>query len=120
MYVKLCIDKCTVTILCLYAPQASLPESTKVLFYDNLQSVMSNFGPQEIVFACGDWNGHIGEKAPMFDKVHGNLAFGETNKDGERILEFADANELAICNSFFQKKSSSHLVTYCSGVIVPK
>ena len=115
MYVKLCIDKCTVTILCLYAPQASLPEPTKVLFYDNLQSVMSSFGSEEIVFACGDWNGHIGEKAPMFDKVHGNLAFGETNKDGERILEFADANELAICNSFFRKKSSNHLVTYCSG-----
>ena len=29
IYVKLCIDKCTVTILCLYAPQASLPEPTK-------------------------------------------------------------------------------------------
>ena len=101
MYVKLLIDKCTVVILSIYAPQSGLPETTKNKFYDNLQYVMSNFEPQEIVFACRDQNGHIGQWEPGYEKVNKNLAFGKSSKDRERILEFADANELAICNGIF-------------------
>ena len=115
MYVKLSIDKCIVTILSIYAPQSGRSVTEKTQFYDELQSVMANFEPKEIVFACGDWNGHIGEKAQGFEKIHGGFAFGKRNTDGERILEFADANEMAICNSFFRKGRQSHLVTYCHG-----
>ena len=40
--------------------------------------------------------------------------FGKRNTEGERILEFAFANELVVGNTWFKKKPE-HLVTYQSG-----
>ena len=47
--------------------------------------------------------------------MHGGLAFGKRNADGERVLEFSIANNLVVANSWF-KKRSEHLVTYQSGL----
>ena len=47
--------------------------------------------------------------------MHGGLAFGKKNADGERVLEFFIANKLVVANSWFKKKSE-HLVTYQSGL----
>ena len=46
--------------------------------------------------------------------MHGGQAIGKRNTEGERILEFAFANELVIGNTWFKKKPE-HLVTYQSG-----
>src|SRR5699024_10157461 len=46
---------------------------------------------------------------------HSGQGYGTTSgDDGKRILDFADALGLRICNTFF-KKRQSHLVTYHSG-----
>ena len=66
MYIKLSIDKAIVTILSTYALQSGRPEKEKTQFYDELQGVMSNFESSDIVFACGDRNGHIGKKSTGF------------------------------------------------------
>ena len=42
------------------------------------------------------------------------MAIGKRNTEGERILEFAFANELVVGNTLFKKKPE-HLVTYQSG-----
>ncbi|KAK6011204.1 hypothetical protein OSTOST_23722, partial [Ostertagia ostertagi] len=44
----------------------------------------------------------------------GTTGYGARNEDGCRILDFAEANDLVITNTFF-KKRESHLVTYASG-----
>ena len=49
-----------------------------------------------------------------FEEVHGGQAIGKRNTEGERILEFAFANELVVGNKWFKKKPE-HLVTYQSG-----
>ena len=41
--------------------------------------------------------------------------YGDQNEEGARALDFALENNLAICNTFFQKRDS-HLITYHSGV----
>ena len=48
--------------------------------------------------------------------MHGGHAIGQRNVEGERVLEFAVANDLVIGNSLF-KKHPSHVVTYQSGEI---
>nr|XP_016468397.1 PREDICTED: uncharacterized protein LOC107790939 [Nicotiana tabacum] len=59
----------------------------------------------------GDFNGHIGETAGGYDKVHGGFDFGERNEGGTSLMDFAKAFGLVIANSSFPKREE-HLVTF--------
>ena len=114
MLIKIIIGESVVSFLSVYAPQSGLAESEKEKFYDLVQEVVSGLPESEMLFPCGDWNGHIGNSANGFEGAHGGFGYGDRNVDGERLLEFAVANNLAIGNSFFCKRDS-HLITYESG-----
>ena len=101
------------SILSLYAPQAALLEAQKVSFYDQLQAATLTVPSAEMTFHFGDWNGHVGAAAGGYENVHGGRGYGVRNTEGERILEFATANDL-IGNTLFIKRAS-YLVTYQSG-----
>ena len=96
-----------------YAPQANLSESVKGQFYYALQSTIARVSSSEQLIISGDWNGHIGSHSTAFENVQGGQALGKRNHEGERLLEFAVANELVVGNSWFKKKFK-HLVTYQS------
>ncbi|EYC32478.1 hypothetical protein Y032_0003g1601 [Ancylostoma ceylanicum] len=49
-----------------------------------------------------------------FESVHGGRGLGFRNQDGERIVDMAEAHDLAITSTFFVKRESQK-VTYCSG-----
>ena len=114
MLIKLLVGEAVLTVLSVYAPQTGLEESTKDAFYDSLQTVISELPDKEIVIPCGDWNGHVGREAAGYEGVHGGSGYGEHNADGDRVLEFAVANDFVIGNTFFVKRDS-HLITYQSG-----
>ena len=78
------------------------------------RSVVDETPETEFLLPCGDWNGHIGREAAGYEEVHGGQAVEEMNTEGERLLEFAMANNLVIGNSWF-KKRDNHLYTYESG-----
>ena len=40
-----------------------------------------------------------------FKGIHGGHGFGNQNVEGEILLEFADAMDLAVSNTLFQKSS---------------
>ena len=63
---------------------------------------------------CVDLNGHVGTKKDGFEGVHGGFGYGVRNLEGEMLLEFADAMDLAVANTWF-KKHDQKLVTYESG-----
>ena len=98
----------------MYAPQANLSEFEKDRFYQMLQCTVVKVPASEQLFVCGDWNGHIGSQSTGFEEVHGGQAIGKRNTEGERVLEFAFANELVVGNTWFKKKPK-HLVTIQSG-----
>ena len=75
---------------------------------------MTKISASEILFACGDFNGHIGIDADGYEEVHDGTGFGRRNLEGERILKFAVAHNLVVSNSRFTKRVC-HLVTYQSG-----
>ena len=114
MLLKMVIGDGIVTFISVYAPQAGLEDNIKDKFYDELREAVTKLGKSEIVFPCGDWNGHIGRSAMGYEGVHGGFGYGERNTEGERLLEYADATDSIICNSCF-KKRDSHLVTFESG-----
>ena len=104
------IGKTVFVFVCVYVPQANLSEFEKNRFYQMLGCTVSKIPASEQLFVCGDWNGHIGSQSTGFEEVHDGQAIGK----GERVLEFAIANELVVGNTWFKKKSE-HLVTYQSG-----
>ena len=97
-----------------YAPQANLSESVKDQFYYALQSTIARVSSSEQLIISGDWIGHIGSRSIAFENVHGGQALEKRNHEGERLLEFAIANELVVGNSRFKEKFE-HLVTYQPG-----
>ena len=90
--------------------------SIKDQFYYALQSTIVDppaVSSLEQLIISGDWNGHIGSHSTAFENVHGGQVLGKRNNEGERLLEFAVANQLVVSNSWFKKKFEN-LVTYQS------
>ena len=96
---KLIIGKTVFTIISVYAPQQGRPAVEKERFYNQLQSVTAKVPLSEVLITLG---------------VHGGFGYGKRNAEGERLLDFADAHHMVICNTLF-KKRDSHLITYVSG-----
>ena len=111
--IRMTIGKTVFVFVRVYAPQANLSEFEKDRFCQMLQCAVSKIPASEQLIVCGDWNEHIGSQSTGFEKVHGGQAIGKRNTEGERILEFAFANELVVGNIWFKKKPE-HLVTYQS------
>ena len=114
MLIKLVVGKSIVIVLLVYAPQSGLDDSVKDMFYENLQQTLTQISAFEILFVCGDFNGHIQNNTDGYEGFHGSRGFGRHNLEGERILEFAVAHNLVVSNLLFMKRKS-HLVTYQSG-----
>ena len=112
--VRLSLGETIVSVISIYAPQIGLTNSEKDKFYDDLLALTVSISEAETLLICGDFNGHIGENADGFEGVYGGHGFGTRNIEGDRILEFATANNLVVTNSCFQKRES-HLITYRSG-----
>ena len=61
-----------------------------------------------------DINGHVGRARTGFEREHGGNRWGDRNAEGQEILQFAQAYDLGVVNTFSQKKME-HLITYKSG-----
>nr|XP_016497651.1 PREDICTED: craniofacial development protein 2-like [Nicotiana tabacum] len=102
-------------IISAYAPQAGLDEEVKRHFWEDLHEMVHSIPHTEKLFIGGDFNGHIRATSRGYDDVHGGFGFGDRNKGGTSLLDFARAFDLVIANSSFPKKRE-HLVTFRSSV----
>lgn len=114
MLLRVIVGKSVVCLVSVYAPQVGRGQEEKEEFYTLLRQVLSGVSDSERMVVCGDWNGHVGPRSDGFEGVHGGKGFGRRNEEGELLLEFADAMELVVMNTWFQKPES-RLVTYESG-----
>ncbi|KAL5193398.1 Craniofacial development protein 2 [Glycine soja] len=113
---KLVVGQDTFNVISGYAPQVGLAEHFKVKFWEDLEGVLQDIPQGEKFFLGGDLNGHVGSVARGFEGVHGGFGLGEMNGEGKSILEFSEALDLSIANTWF-KKREEHLITYKSGGI---
>ncbi|XP_070007762.1 uncharacterized protein LOC142165309 [Nicotiana tabacum] len=113
MTITLVVGECTLNVVSAYALQAGLAEEIKRHFWEGLDEIMCNILPAERLFIGEDFNGHIGSAAGGYTEVHGGFGFGERNRGGTSLLNFAKAFELVIANSSFSKRDE-HLVTFQS------
>ena len=100
----------------IYASQIWLDESTKRVFWEDLDEVIYSILLMEKLLIGGDFNGHIRRKGDGYETSHGGFAFGERNNGRVFILGFAVAYDLSIVNPYFKKKDE-HLVAFKSGSI---
>ena len=114
MLLRVIVGKSVLNLVSVYAPQAGIPMEQKEEFYISLGKVLSSVEASDMLIVCGDMNGHVGTVTDGFEEVHGGYGFGNRNVEGEMLLEFADAMNLAVANTWFQKDVGK-LVTYESG-----
>lgn len=115
MSIKIDTGSKILRVVSCYGPQSNLLDCEKDDFWESLDAHLVQFGQEEHILLGGDLNGHVGEMRDSYDRIHGGNGFGQRNPDGIRILDFAEAHDLAVVNTLF-KKHHSHLITYESGV----
>ena len=65
--------------------QAAAPSDT---FYDQLQSVVSDVPPRDMLLVLGDFNARVRSDFQSWRSVIGPHGLGDCNGNGERLLDF--------------------------------
>ncbi|KAK3565745.1 hypothetical protein QTP86_015006 [Hemibagrus guttatus] len=105
MSLKLEIEGVMLNVVSGYAPQVRCELEEKERFWSELDEVMESIPTGERVVIGADFNGHVGE---------GKFGVKERNLEGQMVVDFAKRMDMAVVNTYFQKREE-HRVTYKSG-----
>ncbi|KAK3510278.1 hypothetical protein QTP70_032702, partial [Hemibagrus guttatus] len=94
--------------------QAGCELEEKERFWSELDEVMESIPTGERVVIGADFNGHVGEGNTGDEEVMGKFGVKERNLDGQMVVDFAKRMDMAVVNTYFQKREE-HRVTYKSG-----
>ncbi|KAK3531039.1 hypothetical protein QTP70_007882 [Hemibagrus guttatus] len=86
----------------------------KERFWSELDEVMESIPTGERVVIGADFNGHVGEGNRGDEEVMGKFVVKERNLEGQMVVDFAKRMDMAVVNTYFQKREE-HRVTYKSG-----
>ncbi|KAK3544402.1 hypothetical protein QTP86_010538 [Hemibagrus guttatus] len=86
----------------------------KERFWSELDEVMESIPTGERVVIGADFNGHVGEGNTGDEEVMGKFRVKERNLEGQMVVDFAKRMDMAVVNTYFQKREE-HRVTYKSG-----
>ena len=100
-----------VGLIQVYAPHQGRPLNEKVEFYEQLQNTYDGINA-EVKILMGDFNAHVGREREGIEAVLGAHGMGERNTEGERLLDFAVGNNLAIMNTFHAHRESHKWTWY--------
>ena len=87
------------SVIACYSPTNTSDDTTVDIFYHDLKGVTENIPAHNFLVIAGDFNSQVGPKdaAFSFNKV--------TNRNGEKILDFAQEFQLTLTNTKFMKSS---------------
>ena len=105
MSIKLGVEETVINIICAYAPQVGCTEEENETFWEQMDQELNATLEGERVIVGGDLNGHIGRSREAIERIHGGWGIGDTNDEGEKIVDTAMALDLAIVNTFFREES---------------
>lgn len=109
--IALRLKKKRVGIIQVYAPHQGRPQEEKNAFYEQLQNVYDGMNT-EVKIVMGDLNAHIGRERMGTEMAVGAFGIGERNAEGERLLDFAVSNRLAVMNTYFSHRDSHKWTWY--------
>lgn len=99
---RLQINSLDLSIIQVYAPTESAEEEELEFFYSTVDKAIRLSGNN--IAVIGDFNAKIGQPKPS-ETVTGNYGYGDRNCRGNRLIDFAYENNLAIINTFFKKNN---------------
>ncbi|KAK3542748.1 hypothetical protein QTP70_001884, partial [Hemibagrus guttatus] len=114
MSLKLEIEGVMLNVVSAYAPQIGSELEEKKRFWSELDEVMESIPTGERVVIGADFNGHVGEGNTGDEEVMGKFGVKERNLEGQMVVDFAKRMDMAVVNTYFQKREE-HRVTYKSG-----
>ncbi|KAK3535066.1 hypothetical protein QTP70_003030 [Hemibagrus guttatus] len=114
MSLKLEIEGVMLNVVSGYAPQVGCELGEKEKFWSELDEVMESIPTGERVVIGADFNGHVGEGNTGDEEVMGKFGVKERNLEGQMVVDFAKRMDMAVVNTYFQKREE-HRVTYKSG-----
>ncbi|KAK3542234.1 hypothetical protein QTP86_021394 [Hemibagrus guttatus] len=114
MSLKLEIEGVMLNVVSGYAPQVGCELEEKERFWSELDEVMESIPTGERVVIGADFNGHVGEGNIGDEEVMGKFGVKERNLEGQILVDFAKRMDMAVVNTYFQKREE-HRVTYKSG-----
>ncbi|KAK3547011.1 hypothetical protein QTP86_008801 [Hemibagrus guttatus] len=114
MSLKLEIEGVMLNVVSGYAPQVGCELEEKERFWSELDEVMESIPTGERVVIGADFNGHVGEGNRGDEEVMGKFGVKERNLEGQMVVDFAKRMEMALVNTYLQKREE-HRVTYKSG-----
>ncbi|KAK3572741.1 hypothetical protein QTP86_007058, partial [Hemibagrus guttatus] len=114
MSLKLEIEGVMLNVVRGYAPQVGCELEEKERFWSELDEVMESIPTGERVVIGADFNGHVGEGNTGDEEVMGKFGVKERNLEGQMVVDFAKRMDMAVVNTYFQKREE-HRVTYKSG-----
>ncbi|KAK3556294.1 hypothetical protein QTP70_007044 [Hemibagrus guttatus] len=95
-------------------PEVGCELEEKERFWSELDEVMESIPTGERVVIGADFNGHVGEGNTGDEEVMGKFGVKERNLEGQMVVDFAKRMDMAVVNTYFQKREE-HRVTYKSG-----
>ncbi|KAK3557560.1 hypothetical protein QTP70_030490, partial [Hemibagrus guttatus] len=114
MSLKLEIEGVMLNVVSGYAPQVGCELGEKERFWSELDEVMESIPMGERVVIGADFNGHVGGENTGDEEVMGKFGVKERNLEGQMVVDFARRMDMAVVNTYFQKREE-HRVTYKSG-----
>ncbi|KAK3549270.1 hypothetical protein QTP70_034481 [Hemibagrus guttatus] len=76
----------------------------KERFWIELDEVMESIPTGERVVIGADFNGHVGEGNTGDEEVMGKFGVKERNLEGQMVVDFAKRMDMAVVNTYFQKR----------------
>ncbi|KAK3558682.1 hypothetical protein QTP86_023229 [Hemibagrus guttatus] len=114
MSLKLEIEGVMLNVVSGYAPQVGCELEEKERFWSELDEVMESIPTGERVVIGADFNGYVGERNTGDEEVMGKFGVKERNLEGQMVVDFAKRMDMAVVNTYFQKREK-HRATYKSG-----
>ncbi|XP_049798227.1 uncharacterized protein LOC126228025 [Schistocerca nitens] len=114
MSIKIDSTVITAHIVSCYASQTGCTEDNKDKFWNSLEALLRAIPQGESTIVGGDLNGHVRANKEGYMRCHGGHGFSVWNDDRCRILDFAEAYDFIVTNTYF-KKRPTYLAAYTSG-----
>lgn len=102
-----------VTVIAVYAPTLNSDDQAKDDFYDALEQTLRNVPSRDMLIVAGDWNARLGSADDTTRHIIGKHTIGDRCANGDRLLNFASANQLVVASTRFQHPRR-HLLTWKS------
>ena len=93
-----------ITVIHVYAPTSASSDEDIETFYSDIEGTLAKTGKSDVIILTGDWNAKVGDGNADWKCAMGKYGYGDRNERGERLLEFATAHSLYICNTRFEQK----------------